>query len=194
MIKTHNNKMGYIKPCSHQLSCTLTHSHPLPSTPTHFYSFLTHYHSFLAFSHTLPLMFSSLLLILHSLLTMCRLSSHSQSISKYSHPIQPITYHSNPNLVPMFYVPTCFMYLCTYVPLCFTCPCAYAIHFYAFYSLFLHTLHAFVCVNTTRLFIYTVLFLKMLVIAVFLSQCLFPPLVSLPMFFQCFHLFDVVRA
>ena len=160
MIKTHNNKMGYIKPCSHQLSCTLTHSHPLPSTPTHFYSFLTHYHSFLAFSHTLSLMFSSLLLILNSLPTMCRFCSHSQSISKYSHPIQPITYHSNPNLVPIFYVPTCFMYLCTYVPLCFTCPCAYAIHFYALYSLFLHTLHASVCVNTTRLFIYTVLFFK----------------------------------
>ena len=155
-VKTHNNKTSYTKSCSHPHTCTPTHSHPLPYTPTNPYSFSTHSHSFLAYPHPLPLMFSPLLLILNSPLTICRLSPHFQSISKYSHPIQTVTYHSNPYLVPIFYVPTSFKYLCA--SLCFTCPCPSAIHFYALYYLCLYTLHAFVSVYTSGLFIYTALF------------------------------------
>ena len=71
------------------------------------------------------------------------------------------THHlpSQPIFSPCIYVPACFTYLCAYAPLCFTCPCTYTIHFYALYCRFLYTLHAFVCVNASRLVIYTV-FLK----------------------------------
>ena len=67
-------------------------------------------------------------------------------------PLQPIPTHSNLYLVPVFYVPTCFMYLCAYVPSWFTCPYAYIIHFYALCCLCLYTLCAFVCVNMSGLF------------------------------------------
>ena len=138
MIKTtHNDKMVYTELCSHPLLCTpfhshspSLHSHSLPSTPTHFYLFLTHSYSFPAFFHPLPLMFSSLLLILNPHRPCADSLTHFQSISKYSHPIESITYHYNPNLVPLF---TCVraLHTCVYVLLCFTCPCTYAIHFYA---------------------------------------------------------------
>ena len=56
MIKTHNNKKGYTKLCSHPLPCTPIYSHPLllifnplplifgssPPTPTHLYLSPTH--------------------------------------------------------------------------------------------------------------------------------------------------------
>ena len=79
---------------------------------------------------------------------------------KYSHPIQPITYHSNTYLVPVFCVSLCFMYLCAYVLLCFMRPCVYTIHFYALHFLCLYTLHPFVCVNMSGLVVYTTYFKK----------------------------------
>ena len=69
--------------------------------------------------------------------------------STYSHPTQPIIYHSKPNLVPVFYVLTCLTYLCAYVSSCFTFPYAYVIHFYAIYCLriyiFSMSLYVLIC-------------------------------------------------
>ena len=97
-------------------------------------------------------------------------------------------------LVPVFYVPMCFMYLCAYVPSRFTCPCAYVIHFYTLYCLCLYILRAFARVNTSALFIYTAFFKNILVIPVSFSQYLFSSHRFSVHIFQCFHLFDVVRA
>ena len=95
--------------------------------------------------------------------------THFQSKSKYSNPIQPFTYQFSPYLVPVFYVPTYFTYLCANVLSCFTCPCAYVIHFYAVYCLCRYTLPAFMCVNSSGLFIYTAFFKNILVILVLFS-------------------------
>lgn len=58
----------------------------------------------------------------------------------------------------------------------------------------LYTLHAFLCVNTSGLFIYPVFFQNMLVIPVFFSWCLFPSHGFSAYVFQCFRLFHAVRA
>ena len=147
----------------HPLLSSRIHSCPLPPThsqPTsiYYHSFLAHIHSFSGDSHPLPLMFSPLLLILNPLSLMGSLSHPFSVHSQHSHPIQPITYHSNPYLDPVFYMPTCFMFLCAYVPSCFNVPYAYVIHFNALYCLFLYPLRAFVYVSTSGLFVYTALF------------------------------------
>ena len=56
-------------------------------------------------------------------------------------PFQPIF------IVPVFYVPMHFTYLCAYLPSRFTCPCSCVNHFYALYCLCLYTFCAFVCVS-----------------------------------------------
>ena len=103
---------------SHPLAPNPTHSYPplptltlsyplppLPSTPTHFQSFLIYSHSFSAHSHSLPLMFNPLLLILSPLPPMCSLS-HSFSVRIQIVSPNP-THHLpfQPYLVPVFYVP-----------------------------------------------------------------------------------------
>ena len=112
----------------------------LPPTPSHSNSFLSHFHLFPLFSahvhsfsphsYALPLMFSPVLFILSPL----------PPINSFSHPfkvhIQIIPPNPTQHLifqpVPVFYVPTYFMYLCAYVPLYFTCSCAYVIHYMHF--------------------------------------------------------------
>ena len=69
------------------------------------------------------------------------------------------SYHSNPYLVPVFYVPTCFTYFCAYLPSYFTCPCVYVIHFYALCCLCLYALRAFV-VLIRQDYLLTLRFLK----------------------------------
>ena len=121
MIKTHNNTMVCTKPFSHQLQCIPINSHSLPPTPIYSYLLLLILKSllpFLALFHPLSIMFSSFHLILNPPQTMWRLSlTHFQSISKCSHPIQPIIYHLNPYLVPVF---TCLLALrtCVLMRLC----------------------------------------------------------------------------
>ena len=123
--------MGFTKPCSHPFSLTPTYSHQLPPTSIYLHSLLpitTQSHTFPStpthsHSHPRPPIFYLLALIFshftHSHLCLshfyqfnthprlCATSLiHFQQISKYSHPIQPVTYHSNPYLVPVFYMPT----------------------------------------------------------------------------------------
>ena len=148
---------------SHSLPIISIHSHPvpliwipLPSISTR----LSPLPLILAHSYPILLLFSPLLLNLSPHPPMYSLSlTHFQSTSKCSHPIQPITYHSSPSLLPLFYVPMCFTYPYTYVPSCFTFPCANVIHFYSLYSLCLYTLRAF-----KRLITYTTSFRKIIVI------------------------------
>ena len=99
-----------------ELPPTPTHSQLLPSTPTHFHSFLTYSHSFSEHSHSLLLMFSPLLLILSPPPPIGSLSHPFPVTSKYSHLIQSITYHSNPYLIHVFF--TCLCALRTCVLLC----------------------------------------------------------------------------
>ena len=129
----------------------------LPLTLIYSHSFLAHFHLFSlvlkqskqfssAHSYPLLLMFSLLLLNLspwpmHSIthpFTNIPFLSHNPT---HDLPFQPIF------IVPVFYVPVRFSYLCAYLPSCFTCPCSYLIHFYALYCLCLYTFHAFVCVS-----------------------------------------------
>ena len=87
-------------------------------------------------------------------------------------PFQPIF------IVPVFYVPMRFTYVCAYPPSRFTCPCSYVNHFYALYCLCLYTFCAFVCVSYLHC----------------AFQCLFSSQGFSAHVFQCFHFFDVVRA
>lgn len=98
----------------------------LNCAPTHFHSFGADSHLFplcpiplpLIFS-PLPFMFSPLLLIVNPLPPMCSLSQPFPD----SHTIQPITYHSNTYLVPVFlcafllHMPMCICnsFLCTWL-------------------------------------------------------------------------------
>ena len=136
----------------------------LPSTPTHFNSFLTHPHSFSGHSYPLPLICSPLLLILFPLPPMCSLSHpfplHIQVFSPspaHHLPFQPIF---SPCVLSVYVL----KHLRAHVSSCFTCPCAYVIHFYALYCLCLYTLRTFVCVNTSGLFIYTAFLFKLFMI------------------------------
>ena len=164
--------------CSHPLKPTLTHSYLFPL----FFSPMP-----LIFSPPRPVsvMFSPLLLNLSLLQRMCSLS-HPFSVHIHSYPIQSIACLSNIYLVPVFNVLTCFTYLCDYVPSYFTWQYAYVIHFYV--------LSAFLSVNTSGRFIYTAFFKNMLVILVFFPQCLFFSHGFSAHSFQCFHLFDILRA
>ena len=152
-----------------------THSHLLISTTTNFHSFLTNYHSFLAYSHPLPLMFLTVVLIL----------SPPSSIRSFSHPFpvhiqilssnpthhlpfQPIPAH----IQSMFYVLSCFTYLCAYVSSSSMCSFAYGFLFHALYCPCLYTLRHYVYVNTSgQTFIYNVSFKNTLGIPSFFSQC-----------------------
>ena len=96
---------------SHLLPPTPIHSHPLPPIPVYSYALLSndsfaadchlfplfsaHSCSFLGHSYPLSLMFSPLLAN-HSKPTPADYTAsliHFQPTSKYSHPIQPTTYH-----------------------------------------------------------------------------------------------------
>ena len=103
-----------------------------------------------------PLTFRPLLLILNSYPASL---THSWSTSNYLYPIQPITYHFNTYLVPVFDVSTCFTYLRAYMPSYFTCPYAYVIHFYALCCLCLYTLCDFLWVIRQD-YLFTLRFLK----------------------------------
>ena len=154
---------------SHPLLPTPNHSHSLSPTPIQSHSFTGHYRLLPLFFGPLPFIFSSLLPVpipVYSTPTHFKpTSAHVQSLSPlsssqstYSHPTQPITYHSNPYLVLMSYVSTCSTYLRAYIPSCVTCPYAYVIHFYALYCLCIYALRARMCVNTSKIFIYTAYF------------------------------------
>ena len=123
MIKMHNNKMGFIKSCSHPPPCTLTHYYPVPSTPTHYFkSFLTYSHSFSVFFHPLPLMFSSLLLILNS--------NHGQTLPAFPAHIRMLAPNSTHQLsFQLIYSPCilCIYVLC--VPL-YLCPFVFHVLMY----------------------------------------------------------------
>ena len=149
--------MDYIKPCSHSL----------PYSPTHVHSFLTHSHSFSAHSHSLPLMFSSLLLILNPLPPMCSLF---HSFPVHIQILSPNPTHHLP-FQPIFGSCVLRAYV-LYLPVCL---CGYVIHFYALYCLCLYTFRAFVCVNTSGLFVYTACFNNTLVIPVFFNNTLVIP-------------------
>ena len=185
------------------LSRAPTHSHPLPficsplpSISTLFQPTLTHFQPtpippISTNVQPTPTHFK------HTPAIVQPLSPISSPQSTYSHPIQPITYHSNPYLVPVFYVPTCFTSLCAYVPSCFTCPCAYVNNFYALYCLCLYTTSIyftcfFMCLQVRNISLHCV-FKNILVIPVFFSQCLFSAHGFSAQVFQCFHLFDLVR-
>ena len=158
MIKTHSNKMGYTKPCSHLIPSSTIHSHPLVSTPAHFhplYSFLTLFHSFSALFHA---HIGSLLLILNPHPPMCSLSHR---FTVYMQILSPNLIHHLPFqpmlIVPVFHVPTCFMCICSHVSLSFTCPYAYVIHFYGIYCLCLYT-YVSLCVLISQDYLFTLRF------------------------------------
>ena len=142
--------MGYTKPCSYPLTFTLIYSHPLllilnplpltfdsfSSTPTHLQLPSTHFKPIPDHVQTL---------------------THFQSIPKYLHPIQPIAYHSNPYLVPVFQVPGCFAYLCANVPLFYVPMWLCNPFLWTLLPMFLY--FPCLCVLTTsRLLTYTALF------------------------------------
>ena len=160
MIKTHSNKMGYTKPCSHLIPSSTIHSHQLVSTPTHFhplYSFLTLFHSFAALFHA------------HVWLT----PSHFKPTSANVQPLSPIyslyantLTQSNPSPT----IPTLAYFPCisrAYMLYVHMCSCAFVFHVpICICNSFLWNLlpmslylRAFVCVNTPGLFIYAA-FLK----------------------------------
>ena len=156
MIKTHSNKMGYAKPCSHLIPSSPIHSQTLSSTPTHshpLYSFLTLFHSFSALFRALPHMIGSPLLILNPNPPMCSLSHqftvYIQIFSPnliHHLPFQPLfsPYISRANMLYVhmcsyafvFHVPMylCNSFLCNLLPM-------------------LLYLSVFVCVNTSEIFI-----------------------------------------
>ena len=145
---------GYTKPWPHSRPPTPTHSHLLSPTPTYSHplsSTATH-------SNPVPLIFNPLPPIsnpfrptpTHVYPTL----THFKPTPTHVRSLSPIIYYSNPYLVPVSYVSTCFTYLCAYAPSRFTCPCNYVIHFYKLYHLCLYTSSTFVCGNTSGLFTY----------------------------------------
>ena len=142
-----------------------------------------HSHPLTLIFNPLPLMFSPFLLILNPPPPMCSLSHpfpvHIQIVSPnpiYHLPFQP---KFSPCVLHayLFYVPVRLCAFVFHVPMCL-CLC---------------TLRAFVCVNVSGLFIYTA-FLQTLAMPVFFSWCLFSSYGFSAHIFQCFRLFDVVRA
>ena len=148
--------MGNTKPCCHPLPFIYS---LLPSISTLFQPSRTHFQ---------PITTHIQLTLTHFKPTpthMQPLSPISSPQFTYSHSMQPFTYNSQ---------------LCLYM--CLRVSRAHVpIHFCTLYCLCL-----FVIVNMLGQFIYTAFFKNILVIPVFFSQCLFPPMVSLPMFLSAF--------
>ena len=135
-ISIHSHLFPLTPTHSHSLLPTPTHSHPLPSTPIHSHQFPpipTHCHLLpptpILHSHSLPPTSTQSqpthahFQLLPRTFTHVQATStnfkpnpaHVQFLSPISspypntlqtNPVQPITYHSNPCLVPVFYVPT----------------------------------------------------------------------------------------
>ena len=163
--------MGYTKPCCHPLpfiySLLPTISSLFQPSRTHIQPITTHIQ--LTLTHFKPT------------------PTHMQPLSL------PFPVHSSHTLtqcnpsptIPTYFQSLCFTYLRALrscVLMCLRVSRAHVpIHFYTLYCLCL-----FVIVNMPGRFIYTAFFKNILVIPVFFSQCLFPPMVSLPMFLSAF--------
>ena len=160
MIKTHSNKMGYTKLCSHLIPSSTIHSHPLVSTPTHFhplYSFLTLFHSFAALFHAhvwlTPTHFKPTSAHVQPLSPIYSLYANTLTQSNPSPTIPTLAYCPRISRAYVLYVHMCSCAFVFQVPICICNSFLWNLLPMSLY------LRVFVCVNKPGLFIYAA-FLK----------------------------------